>query len=153
MGYKINILQKEVSCNEIALQDIPLLKFGLIDTTIVFDATAYCNAIKTKFDMKLFSKVQKMQIQIIAQAQEVSIGNLFYENKNGHALINKELVFVFLAYVNPEMLAYFNQIVSDAITEGVALSDGYIASIINAKVPNEVLKNILESRMNGQKDG
>ena len=152
MDYKINILQEAVSCNEIALQDIPQLKFGIIDTVIVFDATAYCEFIKARFDMKQFSRLQKSQIQIIASAQQVSIGNLFYQNKDGHALINKELVFLFLAYASPEMLAYFNQLVSDAITDGIALSDGYIASVINEKVPNEVLKNILDTRMNGKKD-
>ena len=152
MDYKINKLTKEVACSEMSLQDIPQLRFGIIETSIVFDATFYCDLNKAKFDVKMFSRSQKLQIQTLAQAQQVSIGQLFFENTNGHVLINRELVFLFLAYVNPDMLIYFNQLVSDAITEGIALSDGYIASVINAKVPNEVLKNIIESRMNEQKE-
>ena len=151
MDYKINILQKEVSCKEMALQDIPLLKFGVVDNKLVFDATAYCQSKELAFNVKVFSRGYRMLIDVIAKDNNVSIGNLFYQNANGNILIDRELVFIFLACVEPGMLIYFNQLITDAITEGIALSDGYIASVINAKVPNEVLENIMQSRSNEKK--
>ena len=148
MDYKINTLKTEVPCNEMMLQDIPLLKFGIVDNRLVFDATAYCESQKIDFNVKTFSRGYRMLINILAQDNNISIGELFYQNKNGHILIDRELVFIFLACTEPNMLIYFNQLINDALTEGIALSDGYIASVINAKVPSNVLENIIQSRNN-----
>lgn len=152
MDYKLNILKKTVECEEILLQDIPTLNFGEADDdVVVFDASAFCRSMEAdSFDWRTFSRINKKYIEGIARITGLDTRKLFYQDKGGHILIAQELVFLFLAFVDDTLLLYFNNLLADAMSNGVAFTDGFVVQIAAQRLPTEVLKQIINER-NGEK--
>ncbi len=150
MDYKTNILKKELKTDEILLPEIEGLTFGLLDEdSAVFDYTAYIeNNSLTPVDYKVFMRINKYFISSLAKSANKSTSELFFENTNGHILVAAELTFLFLAFVNPELCSYFNSLLTDVISNGVAYSHGFIYSLAAEKIPNEVMMDIIKEREN-----
>lgn len=149
MDYKTNILKHEAKVEEPVLAEVSGLLFGSIDTDkIVFDYTAYFekNDIEP-IDYKLFMRINKWYIDMMCKYKEIKTSELFYQNTNGHILVAVELAFIFLAFCNVEMFIYFNGLISDVITTGVAYSDGFIYSAASERLPTDVLAEIIKKRI------
>ena len=113
----------------------------------VFDYTAYLETAELQpIDYKLFMRANKRFIEILAKSNNKKTSELFYQNTNGHILVAAELVFVFLAFVNPEMFLYFNSLLTDVVTDGVAYSHGFIYSMAAQRLPSEILGEIIKER-------
>lgn len=150
MDYKTNTLKKELQTDEILLPEIEGLTFGLLDEdSAVFDYTAYIekNSLKP-VDYKVFMRLNKHFISILAKNANKSTADLFFMNTNGHILVAAELTFLFLAFINPELCSYFNSLIYDAVHNGIAHSHGYIYSQAAEKIPTEVLYDIIKEREN-----
>lgn len=150
MDYKTNILKKELKTDEILLPEIEGLTFGLMDEdTAVFDYTAYIenNSLPT-VDYKVFMRTNRHFIESLAKSVGKSTTELFFQNTNGHILIAAELTFLCLAFINPELCSYFNSLLTDVITNGVAYSHGFIYSLAAEKIPSEVMQDIIKEREN-----
>lgn len=150
MDYKTNILKKELKTDEILLPEIEGLTFGILDEdSAVFDYTDYIerNSL-TPVDYKVFMRINKHYINILAKSNNKSTAELFFVNTNGHILVAAELTFLFLAFINPELCSYFNSLLKDVIMDGVAHSYGFIYSLAAEKIPNEVLQEIIKEREN-----
>ena len=152
MDYKTTILKEEVKTNEILLPEISDLNFGFLgEGKAVFDYTAYIETNKlTVIDYKVFMRANRHYIETLAKSYNKKTSELFYQNTNGHILIAAELAFVFLAFVNPEMFLYFNGLLTDAITDGVAYSHGFIFSMAANRLPSDILGDIIRERENEQ---
>lgn len=148
MDYKTNILHQEVKTEDNLLPDIPDLHFGVLgENRFVFDYTEYIEANQLDtVDYKSFMRANKRFIEILAQSVGKSTTELFYQNTNGHILVASELVYIFLAYVNPIMLIYFNSLLNDALTDGMAFSHGFIYSMAANRLPSDVLTDIIRER-------
>lgn len=150
MDYKTTILNNGVEVKDTFLPDIPGLYFGVLsEDKAVFDYTAYItennlNAI----DYKAFMRLNKHFIEPLVETSGRKTSDLFYQNTDGHILIASELVFLCLAFVNSELLRYFNALVSDAISDGVAYSSGFVYSMAAHRLPSDVLSEIIKERNN-----
>ena len=60
--------------------------------------------------------------------------------------MNKELAIIFLQFSNPDVYVYFNAMTWDVLENGFAISDGLIATLSAARIPNEILQEIIEQR-------
>lgn len=148
MDFKTNTLTKELEVNESLLPEITGLLFGsLREEQVVFDYTAYLEANQLEMiDYKTFMRTNKHYIENIIKMNGHKTSDLFYQNTNGHILVASELVFLFLAFVNPEMCMYFNNLIGDVLTSGVAYSDGFAYSMAADRVPTDVLQEIIKER-------
>lgn len=150
MDYKTTVLQKEIKTEEILLPEVADLKFGFLgQNRIVFDYTAYIEANEiAPIDYKVFMRANKHFIETLAKSNNKKTSEIFYQNGNGHILVAAELAFVFLAFVNPEMFLYFNSLLTDVITDGVAYSHGFIYSMATERLPSDILSGIIKEREN-----
>lgn len=150
MDYKTNILAKELEVKDELLPEIQGLYFGTVrENLAVFDYTAYFEENKLEpIDYKVFMRTNKHFIESLTKPMGKRTSELFYQNANGHILVDSELVFIFLAFVNTEMLTYFNNIVMEAISYGVGYSNGFIYSMAAQRLPSEVLNDIINERKN-----
>ena len=148
MDYKRNLLTKEVVCDKKLLEDFEGLMFGSHDNQALFDATEFCLASKVdEVDYLTFSRQNKRYIEALITSGSVERGKMFYLNTNGHELIDVNLVFLYISFAVPTIFTYFNSIVGDAIAKGVAFSDGFVATLAAARIPSEILSEIINSRM------
>ena len=148
MDYKITPLVKQVECEKTEIADFPTLKFGnLLSGQSVFDATRYYEENELEpIDYKIFSRVCKPFINALITRLDLNVGELFFQNTDGHILISKDLAILFLQFANQDVCAYFNQIIWDALENGVAFSDGLVANLAATRIPNEVLQEIIDTR-------
>lgn len=150
MDYKTIILNNGIEVKDTFLSDIPGLYFGVLsEDKAVFDYTAYIEENKLQApDYKAFMRLNRHFIESLAKIANRKTSELFYQNTDGHILIASELVFLCLAFVNPDLLGYFNALVSDAISEGVAYSSGFVYSMAASRLPSDVLTEIIKERQN-----
>lgn len=150
MDYKTNILNQKIETKEELLPEMPNLFFASISgDKIVFDATTYCkeNGLD-EIDYKVFMRMNKHYIESFSKSTGLKTSEIFYQNTDGHILIDHQLVFLYIAFVNPGMLMYFNGLLNDVISNGVAYSDGFIYSMALSRIPTEVFEEIVIERHN-----
>lgn len=152
MDYKTTFLQTEVQADEILLPEIENLYFGILDQNrAVFDYTSYIEANNLPvIDYKAFMRMNRHYIEALIKPTGLKTSELFYQNTNNHILVAAELVFLFLAFINPELCVYFNSLLAEAISDGVAYSHGFLYSMIAQKLPSEVLTEIIKERNHDQ---
>jgi hypothetical protein len=150
MDYRTNILSQQIEVKEVLLPEITGLYFGVLGKdNVVFDYTTYLTENnRTEPDYKTFMRVNKHFIEALASTANRPTSDLFYQNVDGHILVASELVFLCLAFVDTELLRYFNDLVSDALSEGIAYSNGFIYSMAANRLPNDVLKDIIRENEN-----
>jgi len=148
MDYKLTGLVKAVECEKTEIADFPSLKFGnLLNGQAVFDATRYYEEEKLEpIDYKIFSRICKVFISALVTRLELDERELFYLNTDGHILMHKDLAILFLQFSNPDVFAYFNQMIWELMENGIAISDGLVATLAATRVPNEVLQEIIDTR-------
>lgn len=150
MDYKTTILKEDLELNDHLIAEINGLNFATIGKgRAVFDYTAYFEANDLPIvDYKIFMRTNKKYIEDIARSHNIKTSEIFYQNTNGHILVIAELVFIFLAFANVELLLYFNGLLFEVLTEGVAVSNGFIYSMANQRIPSDVLAGIIKEREN-----
>jgi len=151
MDYKLNRIP-EVKCEDNLLPDIPELKFhDLGGDTVIFNATEYCKSLgQDDFDWRTFSRINKRYIDGLVKTIELDASTLFYQDSKGDILMSQGLTFIFLAFVDSDMLAYFNGAMADLMTVGLAFSDSFAYRLASSRLPNDSLREIINNRENGQ---
>lgn len=153
MDYKLNTLQKQLECSEQALPDFPTLLFGTIPNgPLVFDSTAFYEANNIEeIDHKVFQRINKRYIESFINNAELKPSDLFFINYDQHILMHHELTFLFLAFAEPTLAAYFNGLIGEIMANGVAYSDGFVLSMATQRIPTDMLQQIINSRTNATK--
>lgn len=148
MDYKLTGLVKAVECEKTEIADFPSLKFGnLANGQAVFDATRYYEEEKLEpIDYRTFSRICKVFISALITRLELDERELFYLNTDGHILMHKDLAILFLQFSNPDVFAYFNQMMWELMENGIAISDGLVATLAATRVPNDILQTIIDTR-------
>ncbi len=154
MDYKTTTLGHQVECEEAIIPGFPELHFGdITENLTVFDSTAYYQEREIdEIDYHTFQRINKRYIESLIQYGDAKTNDLFFLNKDGHILMNKELAFMFLAFATPMLAVYFNGLLGDIMTNGVAYSDGYIMALASNRIPTPYLKEIIEERENATQD-
>lgn len=154
MDYRTNILTTGVEANMTLLPDINGLYFGVLggDMT-VFDYTRYFEETKLEpIDYKVFMRSNKRNIELLMKQIGKTPNDTFYKNTDGHILVASQLVYTFLAQANTELMFYFNDLLHEILTDGVAYSNGFVYELAADKLPDSVLQDIIKSRKNDQSD-
>lgn len=148
MKPKLNQLTKIVECQENIFPDIPDIFVGNINPEkIVFDATAYCEAVDAELPpYSAFYTQCYRYIDAICKNTEKKSSELFYVNTDKHLLIDVSLALIFIQYVNPETCFYFNNMVITCLTNGIAFSEGFVMQMASLQLPDEALQEIIKSR-------
>lgn len=148
MDFKLTVLAKPIECDKIEISDFETMKFGnLLNGQSVFDSTRYYEENELEpIDYKIFGRICKCFINALVTRLELNVGELFFQNTDGHILISKDLAILFLQFANPDICTYFNQLIWDALESGVAFSDGMVVTLAATRIPNDVLQEIIDQR-------
>lgn len=144
---KLNVSGKptNIQCKEQAFPEFPDLLFGITtEGDYVFDATSYLQRKHLLVDD--FLQTYGHQIQTLVKSYGLDEGNLFLINKDGHFLIEGNLVYLFLSFVEPDFLAYMCDRCSDLFTAGVAVSDSYLLAHALSRLDDESLNRIKDDK-------
>lgn len=154
MDYKITTLNAQLECKEQLISAFPELQFGdITEELMVFDSSAYYEERGIEeIDYRTFQRVNKRYIEGLIKYSEIDRSELFYQNKDGHILINKELTFLFLSFAEPALATYFNGLLGEIMLNGFACSDSYIMSLVSQRIPSNILQRIIDERNNVPQD-
>lgn len=155
MDYKTTPLNKELEMTENLLPEISGLHFGAInEDLILFDYTAFFEENEMQpIDYKLFMRNEKRRIEWLAQQAEKKTSEFFYQNTNGHILVSSELVYLFLSFASDDLFLYFNSLLHNALTLGVAYSTGFVYHQAADRLPTEALEEMIKSRQANESQG
>lgn len=154
MDYKVTTLKDQLECSEQALPDFPTLLFGTVPNgPLVFDSTAFYEANNiAEIDYKIFQRINKRYIEGFINNTELKASDLFFINHDQHILMNHELTFLFLAFAEPSLAAYFNGLIGEVMANGVAYSDGFVLSMASQRIPTDILQQIINNRNNASQN-
>lgn len=141
MDFKLNHLQKTVMCEEVGIPDLPALRFGhLEDGTLVFNASEYLKQNGKELDYREFSRAMRFWIEQMAKGYGISTANIFFANPDGSELYHEILVYLFMMYLDPAIIMYFNNMIDDLMTNGMAFSDSFILELATTRLPAEMIQ-------------
>lgn len=140
----------KLTCSEPAFPEFPDLLFGgSIDNGIyVFDATAYLQNKGLQITpMDFFNKYEEPIRQLMSsyKMEETQICKL---NHEGHHLIDGNLAYLFISFVEPDFLAYMCDRIHDLFSNGFCISDTYLVQAAKNRLTKNVLETILENEQN-----
>lgn len=146
MDFTLNNLKDKVVCDKPYIEDFPDVLFGeLPSKDIVFDSTHYLIQRKMEnVDWRIFTRTLKPYIEQIINSFELNRNVMFFLNKDAHILMQKELIWLFLSFVDKEIFFYFYQLVGSAVEDGIAFSDGFAVRLASVRIPGDVLRQIAE---------
>jgi hypothetical protein len=135
----------DLVCETSALPEFPKLLFSNLNAdSVYFDATAYLQT-KTPSPSAMDFLVQRAaQIQTLQQAYTIEPADVCRLNKDGHILIDVNFVYLFIAFVEPEFLAYVNDRIHELFTNSFCVSDTYLLEMSKKRLPVSVLENAME---------
>lgn len=141
MDFKLNRLTEEVKCESVGIPDIPTLKFGnLEDGTLVFNASDYLRQNGKDGDYREFSRGMRFWIEQMAKGYGISTASMFFANPDGTELYHEILVYLFLMYLDPAIMMYFNTMIDDLMTNGIAFSDTFIIELASTRLPDDIVQ-------------
>ena len=148
MKPKLTILSKQVECKTSIFEDIPTLRGGIIVPDIeVFDATDFCEQEKlSEVTYTSFYQSCKRYIDAKISTEQWTESTLFFQNTNGHLLINATIALVFLRYAYPDISTYFDNIVACCLINGAAFSDAFVMRLASNQIPDSDLQEIINQR-------
>ncbi len=131
----------ELKCTEQVFSEFPNLLFGnTIDNGSFFDATSYLQNNPITVD-DFLSKCEWM-IEALVKSYELDPKKCFLLNNEGHILIDGNLTYLFLSFVEQDFFAYMCDRCHDLFTNGIAVSDSYLLEEASERLNEESLKKI-----------
>lgn len=130
----------KLTCSEQAFPEFPDLLFGkTTDGITVFDATHYLQKQSPASTLDEFFAWYEVPIVALQAAYSISEGKIHFINEDGHHLIESNFVYLFIAFVEPSFWGYMFDRIHDMFSNGFCVSDSYILSLAQARLPKEVL--------------
>lgn len=148
MKPKLTTLSKQVICKAPIFEDIPTLKGGVIAPDVeVFDATAFCEEEKlAEVAYTSFYQSCKRYIDAKISTEEWTEATLFFQNTDGHLLVNATIALIFLRYAYPDISTYFDNIVACCLINGAAFSDAFVMRLASNQISDNDLQEIINQR-------
>lgn len=134
---------ENIKCTEQAFPEFPDLLFGTsIDNRIqYFDATDYFN----KKGLTLYSPDDFLTayfhpISALITAYELDKNRVCILNTEGHTLLDSNLIYLFISYINPDFLAHLNDRAHELFHNGFCVSDTYLYRMAKSRLTPEIFK-------------
>ena len=133
----------KLKCKEPSFPEFTNLLFGQNeDGRSFFDAT-YCLSKTTEPQpINAFFSQYRYQIKALCDTYEIDNNQVCLINEEGHYIIDGTFVFLFIAFIHPDFLAYMCDRTFELFAHGVAVSDTYLLSAARRRLPGEVLTAI-----------
>lgn len=130
---------ENIQCTEQAFPEFPNLLFGTsIDKSIqYFDASDYLNKKGfTNYSVDGFLKNYYHPISALVNAYNLDKNRVCILNTEGHTLLDSNLVYLFISYINPDFLAHLNDRIHELFAKGFCVSDTYLYVNANSRLAN-----------------
>lgn len=106
--------------------------------TVYFDATEYIERKgNDKQSIDHFMYVCSYFFKKCVDYFGLTPDNSVRENKSHHILMNTNLVYLFLSYVEPNLLGHIFEKFDEILTEGVSYSEEYVANLARTHLSKE----------------
>lgn len=133
----------DLKCEEQSFPEFPNLLFGQSETgRSYFDATHYLSKMTDPMPIQSFFNQYRYQIKALCDTYEIDNDKVCLINKNGHFLIDGTFLFLFIAFVEPDFLAYMCDRTFELFAHGVAVSDTYLLSAAQTRLSSKALAAI-----------
>lgn len=141
---------KKVSpCNQVFYGEFPEVLFGKSeDGSYYFDVTLLLERNENVSKTAIGSFCEDMKKTIGSLSRHYSIPPdemIVLDSDSNHILAEESLVFLFLAYVDPDFLIYMLEGFSGLLRSGFAVSDSMLLAFVKNKFTKEELNTILEA--------
>ena len=135
-----------LTCSEQAFPEFPDLLFGTsIDNDVsFFDATAYLQTKNLQTTVNDFFVQCDFQIRSLAESYNIDKENVCKLNHEGHFLIDGNLTYLFISFIDPDFLAYMFDRMHELFKNGFCISDTYLVEVAENRLTPDVLGAILE---------
>lgn len=133
----------KLQCEEQSFPEFPNLLFGQSESgRSYFDATHYLSKMTEPKPIQPFFSQYRYQIKSLCDTYEIGDDQVCLINEEGHFLIDGTFLFLFIAFVEPDFLAYMCDRIFELFAHGVAVSDTYLVSAARARLSSRVLTEI-----------
>lgn len=137
----------QLTCSEPDFPEFPDLLFGTsIDNDIsFFDATAYLqNKGLSITAMDFFNKYEE-PIMALVKSYNLDEAQICRLNHEGHYLIDGNLTYLFISFVDPYFLGYVCDRIHELFKHGFCISDTYLVQTAQNRLTKDVLETMLEN--------
>lgn len=137
----------QLTCSEPAFPEFPELLFGTsIENDIsYFDATLYLQTKGLSITAADFFKHYEDPIKALMQAYGIKADCVCRLNVEGHYLIDGNLTYLFISFIDPYFLAYICDRIHELFKAGFCISDTYLVQEAKSRLTKDVLETILEN--------
>lgn len=133
----------KLQCKEQSFPEFPNLLFGQSEAgRSYFDATYFLSKMTEPQLIQSFFSHYRYQIKSLCDTYEINNDNVCLINEEGHYLIDGTFVFLFIAFVEPDFLAYMCDRTFELFAHGVAVSDTYLLQAARSRLSSKVLAAI-----------
>mgnify|MGYP007107908030 CR=1 FL=1 len=133
----------KLQCKEQTFPEFPNLLFGQSESGCsYFDATHYLSKLTEPKPIQSFFNQYRYQIKSLCDTYDIADTKICLINEEGHYLIDGTFLFLFIAFVEPDFLAYMCDRTFELFAHGVAVSDTYLISAARTRLSNRVLSAI-----------
>lgn len=125
----------------------PDLLFGEANEgkSIYFDATHFIKQRQlSPSSIDKFLGLYAGPINDIVKTFQLNPAALARLNKNGHVLMESNLLYPFLIFVEPDFLAWVTQRLDELFSTGVTVSDSFLYDRVKVRFPADVLKQLAD---------
>lgn len=136
----------KLKCQEQSFPEFPNLLFGQDEAGhSYFDATHYLSKMTEPTPIQPFFSQYRYQIKALCDTYKISNDRVCLINEDGHYLIDGTFVFLFIAFVKPDFLAYMCERIFELFAHGVTVSDTYLTTSAASRLSKEVLTALINS--------
>lgn len=126
--------------------ELPDLLFGQVMGADVFNATKFIELRNANQDTVTVDDFKNKYDELIyAYAKKLKFDNpndLFLIDDNGDTMIHAHLAFAFVSYIDPNFTIYMHDRMHELFSNGVLLSDNYLAVAAKQRLPKKVLNQL-----------
>lgn len=133
----------KLKCKEQSFPEFPNLLFGQSESGCsYFDATNYLSKMTEPQPIQPFFSKYRYQIKALCDTYEINDDKVCLINEEGHYLIDGAFMFLFIAFVEPDFLAWMCDRSFELFAHGVAVSDTYLATAAQTRLSSRILSAI-----------
>lgn len=140
-----------IPCRQIRYKEFPDLLFGTSrdgDGPYYFDATHFIlsRSDERRHNVREFRLAFHHWIAALSVTYEIGTEDLVVRDEaSGHLLIDECLALLFVVYIEPAFGAYMLERLSEMLTDGLSVSDTWLAKAAGLRFTREELTKILKN--------
>lgn len=144
MAIKIPGKQTQITPTEHSFPEFPDMLFGTTAEGIsVFDASDYLQRHKESASIADFFLQYEAPIKALVEAYDIKDDDVCILSKESHYLIDSSLIYLFIAFVQPDFLAYICDRMQEMFSSGFCVSDSYLLGKTQQRLSAEVIQAMI----------